>query len=196
MATGYSFFSAAFCRFFCGLWHGFCKIWKITGSPPEINFRADSGGRIPPKQIIYVRSGGNFFCCRTKNDKHSCHFSSKLLKSRPFCSPLKPEKIKTGGTIPPIQKKTAFSGGVRPPLSGKRRQIRGTADGEEDIYQKIFSRFIFSLATRKSSCSARAFSSPDELETSSASTYFMAFAMHWSISSSSSELMNIRATSW
>lgn len=165
--------------------------------PPEIIFRADSGGRIPPKQIIYVRSGGNFFCCRTKNDKHSCHFSSKLLKSRPFCSP--PETRKNQKRVepsPPIQKKTAFAGGVRPPLSGKRRQIRGTADGEEDIYQKIFSRFIFSLATRKSSCSARAFSSPDELETSSASTYFMAFAMHWSISSSSSELMNIRATSW
>ena len=82
------------------------------------------------------------------------------------------------------------------PCQVKEGRSGGTADGEEDIYQKIFSRFIFSLATRKSSCSARAFSSPDELETSSASTYFMAFAMHWSISSSSSELMNIRATSW
>ncbi len=191
-------------HFFCGLCSifsvafgmAFVKYGRSQGGPPEINFRADSGGRIPPKQIIYVRSGGNFFCCRTKNDKHSCHFSSKLLKSRPFCSPLKPEKIKNGWNHPPHTEKTAFAGGVRPPLSGKKRQIRGTADGEEDIYQKIFSRFIFSLATRKSSCSARAFSSPDELETSSASTYFMAFAMHWSISSSSSELMNIRATSW
>ncbi len=96
---------------------------------------------------------------------------------------------------PPHRKKLPFQV-ESVPLSGKKRQIRGTADGEEDIYQKIFSRFIFSLATRKSSCSARAFSSPDELETSSASIYFMAFAMHWSISSSSSELMNISATSW
>lgn len=196
MATGCSIFSAAFCRFFCGLWHGFCKIWKITGSPPEINFRADSGGRIPPKQIICVRSGGNFFCCRTKNDKHSCHFSSKLLESRPFCSPLKPEKIKNGWNHPPHTEKNCLCRWSPSPLSGKKGRSGGTADGEEDIYQKIFSRFIFSLATRKSSCSARAFSSPDELETSSASIYFMAFAMHWSISSSSSELMNISATSW
>ena len=110
--------------------------------------------------------------------------------------PLKPEKIKNGWNHPPHTEKNCLSRWSPSPLSGKRRQIRGTADGEEDIYQKIFSRFIFSLATRKSSCSARAFSSPDELETSSASIYFMAFAMHWSISSSSSELMNISATSW
>lgn len=191
-------------HFFCGLCSifsvafgmAFVKYGRSQAGPPEINFRADSGGRIPPKQIIYVRSGGNFFCCRTKNDKHSCHFSSKLLKSRPFCSPLKPEKIKNGWNHPPHTEKNCLFRWSPSPLSGKRRQIRGTADGEEDIYQKIFSRFIFSLATRKSSCSARAFSSPDELETSSASTYFMAFAMHWSISSSSSELMNISATSW
>lgn len=97
---------------------------------------------------------------------------------------------------PPYRKKLPFQVESVPPCQVKEGRSGGTADGEEDIYQKIFSRFIFSLATRKSSCSARAFSSPDELETSSASTYFMAFAMHWSISSSSSELMNIRATSW
>ena len=104
-----AFFLRPLQHFFCGLWHGFCKIWKITGSPPEINFRADSGGRIPPKQIIYVRSGGDFFCCRTKNDKHSCHFSSKLLKSRPFCSPLKPETIKNGWNHPPHTEKNCLS---------------------------------------------------------------------------------------
>ena len=38
----------------------FVKYERSQGGAPEINFRADSGGRIPPKQIIYVRSGGFF----------------------------------------------------------------------------------------------------------------------------------------
>lgn len=144
MATGCSIFSAAFCRFFCGLWHGFCKIWKITGSPPEINFRADSGGRIPPKQIIYVRSGGNFFCCRTKNDKHSCHFSSKLLKSRPFCSPLKPEKIKNGWNHPPhTEKNCLFRWSPSPPCQVKEGRSGGQRMVKRTYIRKYFPDLSF-----------------------------------------------------
>ena len=112
-----AFFMRPLQHFFCGLWHGFCKIWKITGSPPEIFFWAASGGRIPPKQIICVRSGGNFFCYRTKNDKHSCHFSSTYWILAWSAPP--PETRKNQKRVepsPPTQKKTAFSGGVRPPV--------------------------------------------------------------------------------
>lgn len=138
-------------HFFCGLCSifsvafgmAFVKYGRSQAGPPEINFRADSGGRIPPKQIIYVRSGGNFFCCRTKNDKHSCHFSSKLLKSRPFCSPLKPEKIKNGWNHPPHTEKTVFSGGVRPPCQVKEGRSGGQRMVKRTYIRKYFPDLSF-----------------------------------------------------
>lgn len=127
-------------HFFCGLCSifsavfgmAFVKYGRSQGAPLKSIFGQIQGGRIPPKQIIYVRSGGNFFCCRTKNDKHSCHFSSKLLKSRPFCSPLKPEKIKNGWNHPPHTEKNClfrwspFPCQVKKGRSGGQRMVKRT----------------------------------------------------------------------
>lgn len=122
----------------------FVKYGRSQAGPPEINFRADSGGRIPPKQIIYVRSGGDFFCCRTKNDKHSCHFSSKLLKSRPFCSP--PETRKNQKRVepsPPYRKKLPLQVESVPPCQVKEGRSGGQRMVKRTYIRKYFPDLSF-----------------------------------------------------